>query len=162
MLGFLALMGNKLESSAIRILDGRRVMAIATVRPDGWPQVTIVGYANVGLLIYFMVFRSSQKAANIRHDDRIAIAVGEEPHHLNLLQAVYSSAHACEVTDLNERDQAWRLLRKRHPNLEGQDLPDSSDVVLMRAKCEHVSVLDRTQGWTDAENFTAEFEVPTA
>ena len=136
-------------------------MAIATVRPDGWPQVTIVGYANVGLLIYFMVFRSSQKAANIRHDDRIAIAVGGEPHHLNLLQAVYSSAHACEVTDLNEGIKLGDYFASGIRTLKDRTY-NSSDVVLMRAKCEHVSVLDRTQGWTHAENFTAEFEVPTA
>lgn len=144
-----------MEGSAIRILDARRVMAIATVRPDGWPQVTIVGYANIGLLIYFLIFRSSQKAANIQHDDRIAIAVGEEPRDLSLLQAVYSSAHACEVTDPTEREQAWRLLRERHPNLDGHALPNTSDAVLMRARCEHVSVLDHTQGWNEADNFVA-------
>ena len=32
------------QSDAIRILDGHRIMAIATNRPDGWPQATTVGY----------------------------------------------------------------------------------------------------------------------
>jgi len=48
-----------MEAKAIDILDAHRTMAIATVRPDGWPQSTIVGYANDGFLIYFMVSRNS-------------------------------------------------------------------------------------------------------
>lgn len=75
-------------------------MAISTVRPDGWTQATIVGYANAGLDIYFLVFRSSQKFANIQHDDRVAIAVGEEPENLSEAKAVFAGAHAAEVTDL--------------------------------------------------------------
>jgi nitroimidazol reductase NimA-like FMN-containing flavoprotein (pyridoxamine 5'-phosphate oxidase superfamily) len=143
------------ENSAVRILDAHRIMAAATVRPDGWPQVTIVGYANVDLLIYFMISRSSQKFANIQRDNRIAIAVGEEPRELSTLQALYSSAYALEVTDTNEREQAWRLLRERHPNLEHYALEDQSESVLMRALCEHVSVLDNTQGWNATEQFIA-------
>ena len=144
-----------MENSAIQIMDSHRIMAMATVRTDGWPQVTIVGYANVGLLIYFMIYRSSQKFANIQHDDRIAIAVGEEPQNVSSLQAVYSSAHAVEVTDRNVREVAWRLLRERHPNLEQYALEDQSEAVLMQARCEHVSVLDYTLGWNASEHFVA-------
>lgn len=71
-----------MEDRAVRILDERRVMAVSTLRPDGWPQTTMVGYANDGLLIYFLVFRNSQKFANIQSDPRISIAVGEEPDDL--------------------------------------------------------------------------------
>jgi nitroimidazol reductase NimA-like FMN-containing flavoprotein (pyridoxamine 5'-phosphate oxidase superfamily) len=144
-----------MEESAIRILDGRRVMAVSTVRPDGWPQTTIVGYANVGLLLYFIISRTSQKYANIRSDNRVAIAVGEEPADLRSLQAVYSSAHAVEVTEDGEREEAWRLLAERHPNLQAYVLPDQSDVAVMRARCEHASVLDYTKGFGHTESFDA-------
>lgn len=119
-------------------------MAISTVRPDGWPQVTIVGYANEGWTVYFMIFRSSQKFANIGHDDRIAFAVGEESADLAGHKAVYAAAHASEVTDENDRERGWRVLVGRHPNLAAFELPDSSEVALMRAKCEYVSLLDYT------------------
>ena len=87
----------QVDDNAVRILDSHRIMAISTVRPDGWPQTTIVGYANDGLAIYFIIFRSSQKFANIQHDDRVSIAVGEEPRDLRNLKAVYAGAHAIEV-----------------------------------------------------------------
>jgi len=60
------------EKNAIRILDRHRTMAISTVRPDGWPQTTIAGYANDGLTLYFLIFRSGQKFANIDGDDRVS------------------------------------------------------------------------------------------
>lgn len=130
------------EGDAIRILDTHRTMAISTVRPDGWPQTTIVGYANVGLTVYFLIFRSSQKFENIQRDDRISIAVGEEPRDVRELNAVYAGAHASEVTYPGEREDAWRLLRQRHPNLASFDLPDASEAAVMRGECKYISLLD--------------------
>ena len=144
-----------MQRTAIGILDARRIMALSTIRPDGWPQTTIVGYANLGLLLYFVVSRSSQKFANLQRDDRVSIAVGEEPRDLSLAQAVYSSAHAREVADPAERDQAWRLLVERHPNLQAYALPEQTDVAVMSARCEHVSVLDFTKGFGHTDAFVA-------
>jgi len=48
-----------MESKAVDFLSRRRVMSIATVRPDGWPQNTMVGYANERLLIYLLISRRS-------------------------------------------------------------------------------------------------------
>ena len=131
---------------AIKILDSQRLMAISTVRPDGWPQTTIVGYANHGWTIYFAVFRTSQKFANIAHDDRISIAVSGEPGSMSEIKAVYAGAHAAEVTDESERALAWKLLVDRHPNLADFSPPDESEEALMRATCKYVSVLDYSQG----------------
>ena len=153
-------MSSAAQASAIRILDGHRIMAISTVRPDGWPQTTFVGYANVGLLVYFLIFRSSQKLANIEQDNRVSIAVGHEPRNLSELAAVYAGAFASEVTDPQEREQAWQLLAQRHPNLAGSYIPDSVDAAMMRAKCAHVSVLDYGGGIGQAQSFTVRTEDP--
>ena len=135
-----------MEQPAIRILNGHRIMSISTVRPDGWPQTTIVGYANRGWAISFMIFRSGQKLANIQHDDRVSIAVGGEPSELRQLQAVYGGGHAVEVTDPQERSEAWYQLMQRHANLAGFKMPDAGEAAIMRTKLKYVSVLDYTQG----------------
>ena len=122
------------------------MMAISTVRPDGWPQVTMVGYANDGWTVYFLIFRDSQKFANIGLDDRVALAVSAEPSFLGAIKAVYAGAHAGEVKDPQERVRAWRLLLERHPNLGDFGLPDDTTTALMRAKCKYVSVLDYSKG----------------
>lgn len=143
-----------MEAKAIEILDAHRIMAIATVRPDGWPQTTIVGYANDGLLLYFLISRSSQKFANIQHDDRVAVAIGEEPADFSRLKAVYAGAHASEVTEERQRKDAWRRLVERHPNLADYEMPDQSEAALMRAACKHVSILDFSKGLGHSDNLT--------
>ena len=139
---------------AIEILNAHRMMAISTVRPDGWPQTTIVGYANQGWAIYFAIFRSSQKFANIEQDGRVSIAVSSESHSLGDIRAVYAGAHASEVTDPDERQLAWNLLTERHPNLADFGPPGASDEALMRADCKYVSVLDYSKGIGHTEAVT--------
>jgi nitroimidazol reductase NimA-like FMN-containing flavoprotein (pyridoxamine 5'-phosphate oxidase superfamily) len=139
---------------AIEILDANRMMAISTVRPDGWPQATIVGYANDGWTIYFQIFRSSQKFDNIALDDRVAVAIGSEPQSLGEIKAVYAGAHASEVTDPAERKLAWQLLSDRHPSLAEFGGLDDPETALMRAKCKYVSVLDYSRGIGHTEALT--------
>ena len=143
-----------MEQTAIRILNAHRIMSISTLRPDGWPQTTIVGYTNAGWTVYFLIYRSSQKFANIQHDDRVSIAVGREPRDLNELAAVYAGGRASEVTDPEQREQIWKLMMERHPVLAAFVIPDRFDAVLMEMKCQYVSVLDFTQGLGHAEALT--------
>ena len=140
-----------MEQPAITIMNAHRIMAVSTVRPDGWPQTTIVGYANAGFDIYFLIFRSSQKFANIQHEPRISLAIGEEPHELDEIQAVYAGAVASEVTDPSEAGRAWALLTERHPNLSNYYRPDASDAVIIRASCKHLSIVDFRQGMSHTE-----------
>ena len=145
-----------MNHTAVRILNTHQTLAISTVRPDGWPQTTIVGYANRGFDIVFLIYRTGQKWANIQHDDRISIAVASEPLDLNSLQAVYAGAHAAEITDEAERQQAWEQLMQRHANLAGSQIPEVTEAVFMRAKCKYVSVLDFTKGLGHREQFTVD------
>lgn len=145
-----------MEQPAIGILNSNRIMTIATVRPDGWPQTTMVGYANEGFRIYFLIYRTSQKFENISRDNRVSISVGHEPHELSDIKAVYAGCYAQEVTNLKEKSHAWTLLAQRHPNLTDLAPPDSAEVVTMRAECKHVSVLDYSQGLGHTEALTVE------
>jgi nitroimidazol reductase NimA-like FMN-containing flavoprotein (pyridoxamine 5'-phosphate oxidase superfamily) len=143
-----------LEQKAIGILDSHRIMSISTLRPDGWPQTTIVGYANDGLIIYFLILRTSQKFANIRQDDRVSVAIGKEPRDLREAKAVFAGAHASEMTDQQQRDHAWRLLVERHPNLADFLLPESSEAAMMSADCRFVSIVDYGKGVGHSDAFT--------
>ena len=142
-----------MEQKAVAILDEHRIMTIATLRPDGWPQATIVGYANDGLLLYFLISRHSQKLANISSDGRVAVSIGSEAAKLEDTTAVYAGAKASEVTDEAQREHAWKLLMDRHPNLADYLLPSKDDAAMMRAVCCYVSVLDFSQGIGHADSF---------
>jgi nitroimidazol reductase NimA-like FMN-containing flavoprotein (pyridoxamine 5'-phosphate oxidase superfamily) len=145
-----------MQQPAIEILDSNRVMTIATVRPDGWPQATIVGYANEGWSLYFLIYRDSQKFHNIALDNRVAITVGSEPSELQQIKAVYAGCSAEEVTDLAERSRVWDLLARRHPNLTDLAAPRNADVATMVARCRHVSLLDYRKGLGHTESVTVQ------
>jgi len=145
-----------MEQPAIGILDDNRIMTIATTRPDGWPQATIVGYANEGFRLYFLVYRTSQKFENISRDNRVAIAVGHEPAQLGDVKAVYAGCIVDEVTSVSEKSRAWTLLAERHPNLTDLAPPQAGEVATMVAHCRHVSVLDYSKALGHTEALTIE------
>jgi nitroimidazol reductase NimA-like FMN-containing flavoprotein (pyridoxamine 5'-phosphate oxidase superfamily) len=143
-----------LEQPAIEILSANRLMTIATIRPDGWPQATIVGYANEGWSLYFLINRDSQKFANILRDNRVAVTVGSEPPEVAQIRAVYAGCEAFELAGLGERSRAWSLLASRHPNMTDLAPRQSPEVATMVARCRHVSVVDYSQGLGHTEAVT--------
>jgi Pyridoxamine 5'-phosphate oxidase len=44
-------MEEEIRQNIITLLDQHRIMTIATLRPDGWPQATTAIYANEGLTL---------------------------------------------------------------------------------------------------------------
>ena len=113
-----------MEQKAVEILDRYRLMAVATLRADGWPQATMVNYANEGLLLYFIISRQSQKYANIVRDSRVSIAVGRDFDDPAQIKALSIAANASEVRDPAQRDHAIELVLRRHPALRKLGGPD--------------------------------------
>jgi nitroimidazol reductase NimA-like FMN-containing flavoprotein (pyridoxamine 5'-phosphate oxidase superfamily) len=143
-----------MEQKAIEILDQNRLMALATNRADGWPQNTMVGYANDGLLLYFIVSRQSQKFVNIQQDDRVSIVVGRDFHDPATIRALSIAARASEVTDAKQREQAVGMLLQRHPGLGKLERPEPGHSAVMRAYPEIVTVLDYSKGFGHADVLT--------
>ena len=86
--------GAEAKAKIVELLNENRVMTVATLRPDGWPQATMVGVVHDDLTLYFAVARTSQKLANIRRDPRVSIALGHE--ELSRLRGLSMAAHAAE------------------------------------------------------------------
>ena len=143
-----------MQQKAVQILDQNRLMALSTVRPDGWPQVTFVGYANEGLLLYFVVSRESQKFANIEKDDRVSLVIGRDFHDPSTIKALSMAAHASEVTDAAQRARAVELLLERHPGLRSLGAPQPSHSTVMRAYPTIVTILDYSKGLGHADVLT--------
>ena len=143
-----------MEQKALNLLGRHRYMAIATVRPDGWPQATIVAYADDGLLLYFLISRQSQKFANIRADDRVSIAIGHPGAEASMLEGLSIAAHASEVTDPVQRIDAWARLKSGHKQFAGHDQPDYARAAMMRARCSIVTISDYRGGLGHADVIT--------
>ena len=143
-----------MEQKAIEILDQNRLMALATNRPDGWPQNTMVGYANDDLLLYFVISRQSQKFANIQKDDRVSLVIGRDFHDPASIKALSIAAHASEVTDAKQRKEAVAKLLERHPGLRKLEPPEPSHSAVIRAYPEIVTILDYSKGFGHSDILT--------
>jgi nitroimidazol reductase NimA-like FMN-containing flavoprotein (pyridoxamine 5'-phosphate oxidase superfamily) len=140
-----------MEQKAVDILGQYRLMALSTLRPDGWPQTTMVSYANEGLLLYFVVSRASQKFTNIERDSRVSIAVGRDFEDPAQIKALSIAANASEVRDPKQRERAVDLVLERHPMLARIGRPDLGHSAIMRAYASIVTILDYSKGFGHSE-----------
>jgi general stress protein 26 len=131
----------------IALLDQHRIMSVATNRPDGWPQATIVGYANDDLVIYCFIARDSQKFANLMRDPRVSIAIANDVRQPLQIKGLSMAARAEWVEARGEIDHAYALLLKRYPEYKIMPQPDPAAVPLMRFTPEIVSILDYSKGF---------------
>jgi nitroimidazol reductase NimA-like FMN-containing flavoprotein (pyridoxamine 5'-phosphate oxidase superfamily) len=146
-------MDEAVRRKIVSLLDQHRTMRIATLRPDGWPQVTSVGYSNDGLTIYFLCAKDSQKAANLALDDRVSLAIDDDPVQVMHIKGVSMAAHACRVVDEAEGAKALELLFARYPAQDGLTLtlPSPADVAIFRVTPKVISVLDYSLGFAHAD-----------
>jgi nitroimidazol reductase NimA-like FMN-containing flavoprotein (pyridoxamine 5'-phosphate oxidase superfamily) len=143
-----------MEQKAVEILNRYRLMGLATLRADGWPQATMVSYANEGLLLYFIVSRASQKYANIERDSRVSIVIGRDFEDPADIKALSIAANASEVRDPKQRARAIDLILERHPALAKLGRPDPKHSAVMRAYCSIVTILDYSKGFGHADLLT--------
>ena len=143
-----------MKQKAVDILQDNRLMAISTLRSDGWPQTTMVSYANEDILIYFIVSRASQKFTNIERDDRVSLVIGRDFHDPSTIKAVSVAARASEVRDPKQRVRAIKLLLERHPGLRRLERPEPGHSAVMRANPEIITILDYSKGFGHADLLT--------
>ena len=130
-----------LKGRVLAILARHRTMTIATLRPDGWPQATIVGYANDDLDLYFVIAADSQKHANILRDRRASIAIGGDPPAGQPIVGLSMAVTVAPVSDPAEVERLNALVARRYPE-HATFSPNSQSVAVMKAVPEVISVVD--------------------
>ena len=68
-----------LKSKILDILRRHHVMTLATIRADGFPQATTVNYVHDNLTLYFATDAASQKAGNIKLNNKVSVAIAISP-----------------------------------------------------------------------------------
>ena len=149
-------MDEEIRQKILAILDQHRIMTIATLRPDGWPQATTVGYANDGLTLYFLCGPDSQKAANLARDDRVSLTIDHDTPQVMEITGLSMAARAHAVVDPPEVDKVLRMLMVKYPQQESLPLPMPSpaDVRIFRVTPAVISVLDYSKGFAHTDLVT--------
>ena len=142
-------MEDQIKMKIQTLLDQHRIMTVATLRPDGWPQATTVGYVNEGLTLYFLCGIDSQKAKNLAQDDRISLTIDHDTPDLMAITGLSMAAHAHAVTDRAEADKVLRMLPLKYrdePPLP-MKMPTADEVCLFRVTPTVISILDYSKGF---------------
>jgi nitroimidazol reductase NimA-like FMN-containing flavoprotein (pyridoxamine 5'-phosphate oxidase superfamily) len=108
-------MDDEIRRKILTLLDQHRIMTIATLRPDGWPQATTVGYVNEGLTLYFLCGLNSQKAANLARDDRVSLTIDHDTPQVMEITGLSLAARAQTVSDPAEANKILRMLPLKYP-----------------------------------------------
>src|SRR6185295_11371467 len=109
-------MDAEIRQKILTLLDQHRIMTVATLRPDGWPQATTVGYANEGLTLWFLCGLESQKARNLARDNRLSLTIDHDTPDVMAITGLSMAAHAQAVTDRAEAEKVLRMLPLKYPD----------------------------------------------
>lgn len=148
-------MDESLRRKILALLDAHRIMTIATLRPDGWPQATTVGYVSEGMTLWFLCGLESQKAKNLAHDDRVSLTIDHDTADLMAITGLSMAARARRVTDRAEAAKVIAMLPLKYPDAPAAtaniQLPGPDDVAIFRVQPEVVSVLDYSKGFAHTD-----------
>ena len=142
-------MQQSIKQKILSLLDQHRIMTIATLRPDGWPQATTVGYVSDGLTLYFLCGLDSQKARNLARDDRVSLTINDDTSDLMAITGLSMAGHARAVEDRTEAEKVLAMLPLKYPDSAPlpMPMPRPEDVRLIRVTPTVISVLDYAKGF---------------
>lgn len=130
------------KAKILELLDEHRIMSLSTLRPDGWPQTTMVGYVHDDLTLYFAVARSSQKFENMKRDPRVSIAIGHD--EANRIRGISMAATVEEMVELADIERLNALIFQRYPE-QSVFAPRQTSSAVFRADPTIVSLVDLTK-----------------
>jgi nitroimidazol reductase NimA-like FMN-containing flavoprotein (pyridoxamine 5'-phosphate oxidase superfamily) len=142
-------MDDEIRRRFLKLLDQHRIMTVATLRPDGWPQATTVGYVNEGLRLYFLCGLDSQKAKNLARDDRVSLTIDHDVSDLMTITGLSMAGHAHPVEDRAEAEKALAMMPLKYPDSPPLPIPmpTPDQVRVFRVEPVVISVLDYAKGF---------------
>ncbi len=139
----------EIREKILNLLDQHRIMTVATLRPDGWPQATTVGYVNEGLTLYFLCGLDSQKARNLARDNRMSLTIDHDAANPMTIAGLSMAARAHAVDDRAEAEKVLRMLPLKYPDAPPlpMKMPSPDEIRLFRVTPTVISVLDYAKGF---------------
>jgi general stress protein 26 len=137
----------------LRLLDQCKDLALATVTPEGTPDVSTVNFANDGLTLYVATNRGSRKVRNLQHSSEAAVALHGEYEDWSQVKALSISARVELLPDDSaEALHARARLALKFPQPWDSPSPqDPASTVFLRIEPHRITMLDYEQGYGHRE-----------
>ena len=131
-------------------LKKNRIMSLATVRADGYPQATTVTYANDGLTLYFACDRNGQKVRNLRRSPKVSLTINKDTADWKKITGLSMGATAKVLERPADTKLALALLSRKFKDMKNLSEEDLAETAFVRVQPKVVSMLDyrRGFGWT--------------
>ena len=136
-----------LQKLILRQLKQHNIMSLATVRTDGYPQSTTVGYANDGLDLYFCCDRVSQKVRNLKRSPKVSLTIDHDTKQWSRIKGVSMGARARVLSKPGDVSRAFRLLARRFPEMRTLSAEDLKGTAFVKVTPKVISVLDYSKGF---------------
>lgn len=141
-------MDDSTRKLVLDIISRGKDLTLATVRTDGYPQATTVSYANDGLTIYFGIGATSQKANNIRHNNKVSLTINKDYADWNQIKGLSMGAVAEILEEPEAIQKAQECLVTRFPQLaEWSESEEVADMAFVKIVPQVISVLDYEKGF---------------
>jgi nitroimidazol reductase NimA-like FMN-containing flavoprotein (pyridoxamine 5'-phosphate oxidase superfamily) len=140
-------MDDTLKAKIIDVLERHHTMALATIRPDGFPQVTTVNYIHDGLALYFASDAASQKAGNIKLNEKVSLAITSETENFYRLYGLSMSGIASRLLDKEAAHKIALELFRRLPRSKRFVPQDAEQLAVFRVTPVAISLIDYAAGF---------------
>ena len=125
----------KLTEQAKELLDGKNFACVATIMPDGSPQVTPVWVDREGDIVVINATETRQKYRNLKRDPRVALCVFDIA---NPYSKVLIRGKVIEFTSKEAEEGIDNLSMKYHGRKYDYHRADQPRVI-MKIQPEHVT-----------------------
>ena len=140
-------MDEALRAIILNLLSHHNIMTLATVRPDGFPQATTVYYVNDGLTLYFASDPSSQKAGNIKLNDKVSVAIVDRAQDFYKLRGLSMSGTAARVQEKQRAEEFALRLFGRFPQSRRFVPEDPKELAVYEIRPVAIALVDYASGF---------------
>lgn len=145
------LLDERTRALVLDIMERQPDMCLATVRPDGFPQATMVSYAYDDMTLFAGIGLDSQKAHNIRQNGKVSLTITPPYTDWLHIQGLSMACRADIASTPEEMERAATFLLKRFPQLHevmsGSHALPWAGGLFLRISPHIISVLDYTKGF---------------
>jgi len=140
-------MDDALKARILEVLRSHHVMTLATIRADGYPQATIVNYVHDGLTLYFATDAASQKAGNIRLNNKVSVAIASQTEDFFKLLSVSLSGLATRLLEKETAEDVSLRLFRALPQSKRYVPQDPKELAVFSITPVAISLVDYASGF---------------
>ena len=124
-------MDRDFKAEIVALLNEHQIMTVATIRRDGWPQATVVSYANDGLVLYSIIGRNTQKYLNIVRDPRVSAAISGVSAQPLQYKGLSLAGHATVAENHAQIERVRAIVLSRNPQYMEMPARDPTPIAVM-------------------------------